>query len=60
MKSKELFILSLGVFVTIVSWMLLDIYHIRLRISQQISIKPAEVRDYQMDKSIIETLKTKK
>jgi len=59
MKSRELFIISLGVFLTIVAWMLLDVYHIQSKINEQIHIKPAEVPNYVMDKGIIDILKQK-
>jgi len=59
MKSKELLALALGVFLTIIAWMLLDIYHIQTKINEQITIKPAQVPNYTMDKSIIEILKQK-
>lgn len=59
MKSKELLLLSLGVFFTIIAWMILDIYHIQTKINEQITIKPAQVPNYVMDKSIIEILKLK-
>lgn len=59
MKGKELLVLSLGVFLTIVAWMILDIYHIQTKISEQINIKPAQIPNYVMDKSIIDVLKQK-
>jgi hypothetical protein len=59
MKGREIFILSLGVFLTIVAWMMLDIYHIQTKINEQINIKPAQVPDYQMDKTIIDVLREK-
>lgn len=60
MKGKELLILSLGVFLTIIAWMMLDIYHIQTKINEQIHIKPAQVPNYIMDKTIIDVLKQKK
>lgn len=60
MKGKELLILSLGVFLTIIAWMMLDIYHIQTKINEQIHIKPAQVPNYTMDRTIIDVLKQKK
>lgn len=60
MKGKELLILSLGIFLTIAAWMLLDIYHIQTKIDEQIHIKPVQVPNYVMDKKLIEVLKQKK
>lgn len=59
MKSKELFVISLGVFLTIVAWMILDAYHIQSKINDQINIKPAQVPNYIMDRTIIDILKQK-
>lgn len=59
MKSKELLVLALGVFLTIIAWMMLDIYHIQTKIKEQITIKPAQVPNYVMDKTIIDLLKKK-
>jgi len=58
-KGKELLILSLGIFVTIIAWMMIDIYHIQTKINEQINIKPAQVPNYVMDSTIIEVLKEK-
>jgi len=59
MKGKELLVLSIGVFLTIVAWMVIDAYHIQTKINEQIHIKPAQVPDYQMDRTIIDVLKEK-
>ena len=53
-------ILSLGVFLTIIAWMMLDIYHIQTKINEQINTKPPVVPNYVMDKTIIDILKQKK
>jgi hypothetical protein len=60
MKNRELFILSIVVFFTIIAWMMIDIYHIQEKINEQIDIKPASIPNYQMDKKIIDMLKEKK
>lgn len=59
MKGKELLILSITVFLTIVAWMVIDIFHIQTKINEQIHIKPVQVPNYQMDKTIIGILKEK-
>lgn len=60
MKGKELLILSLGVFLTIVAWMILDVYHIQTKINEQMNIKSVQAPSYVMDKTIIDLLKQKK
>jgi len=60
MKGKELLIISIGIFLTIIAWMTIDIYHINIKINEQINIKPAQVPNYVMDKTIIDVLKQKK
>jgi hypothetical protein len=59
MKKAEVFILSVGIFLTIAAWVVIDIYHIQQKINEQISIKPAQIPDYQMDQKVIELLKEK-
>ncbi|MFA5136304.1 MAG: hypothetical protein WC489_02830 [Patescibacteria group bacterium] len=59
MKRIELLVLSYAIFLTIVAWVTIDIYHIQQKINEQIDIKPAQLPDYQMDEVIIEILKQK-
>lgn len=60
MKRKEIFIFSIAVFLTIVAWVVIDIYHIQQKINLQIGFKPVQVPNYQMDQQVIEILKQKK
>jgi hypothetical protein len=60
MKGRELLIISIGIFLTIIAWMTIDIYHINIKINEQINIKPARVPNYVMDKTVIDVLKQKK
>lgn len=60
MKRKEIFIFSIAVFLTIIAWVVIDIYHIQQKINLQIGFKPVQVPNYQMDQQIIEILKQKK
>jgi hypothetical protein len=59
MKNKELFIISITIFFTILAWVIIDIYHIQTKINEQINIKPAQIPNYKLDKGIIETLKNR-
>ncbi len=59
MKKNELFVISLVVFLTIVAWVIIDIYHIQEKINDQINIKPVTIPDYQMDEQVISVLKEK-
>jgi len=59
MKRTEVFIFSIAVFLTIVAWVVIDIYHIQQKINMQIGFKPVEVPNYQMDQKVIEILKQK-
>lgn len=60
MKKPEILIFSIAIFLTILAWVLMDLYHIQQKISDQIGIKPVQVPDYQMDQKVIEILKQKK
>lgn len=59
MKKMEIFVFSVAIFMTIVAWVVMDIYHIQQKINEQIGIKPATVPNYQMDQKVIEVLKQK-
>ncbi len=60
MNKKELLILSVGVFLTIIAWMIIDIYHIKTSVIVRSKIKSVRLSNYQIDKKIIDILKEKK
>lgn len=59
MRQKELFIISITVFLTILAWILVDIYKAKneTTVSQQFSIRKAV--QYKMDPAVLQKLKNK-
>lgn len=60
MNKKEVFYLSIGVFLTVIAWLVADIYHSATeeKIKSKISIPKQE--SYTIDKEILETIESKK
>lgn len=56
MKRYELFILSLGVFLTVIAWLLGDIYHAASeeKIKKKVSV-PA-IKEFQIDEKVLDSL----
>jgi len=42
---------------TIVAWVVIDLYHIQQRINMTVNIKPMEIPNYRMDKKLIDLLR---
>jgi hypothetical protein len=57
MKKRELLILSIAVFLTIISWVVIEIYKVKNSQIIQEDIQLPEVKRYNIDTSIIEKLK---
>lgn len=57
MNNKELFLLSLTIFLTIVAWMLMDIYRIKNTKVIDTSISSLKIVDYKIDPTILKVLK---
>ncbi len=59
MNRKELFWLSLTVFLTVVAWMVLDIYRIKSDIGLDQEIYSSTIIKYRIDPSLLKKLKSK-
>ena len=59
MNQKELFFISLTVFLTIVAWMLLDVYRAQTSTTEMPTIS-AEPMNYKIDTWVFDQLKQKK
>jgi len=60
MNRKELYILALGVFLTIIAWMIIDVYHISESKYINSEIPPIEIPQFKVDTNIFPTLAVKK
>ncbi len=59
MNSKDLYILAAGVFLTIVAWMIIDIYHISESKYIDKEIPPVVIPQFKVNTNIFPTLAVK-
>lgn len=59
MNQKELFWISITIFLTIVAWMILDIYKVRTEITVQSELKSVQVVDFTIKPGVLELLEQK-
>ncbi len=57
MNQKELFWISLTIFITIVSWMILDIHRAKTQITIKSELGSLETVDFQFRSGVLNTLK---
>lgn len=60
MNKKEILIISISIFLTIIAWVIIDLYHIQQKINTTTNIKPMEIPNYRMDKKLIDLLRERK
>ncbi len=59
MNKKEILLLSIGVFLTVVAWLIADIYHASTEDKIKFKISLPQVYQYKINKDILETLKNR-
>ena len=59
MNRKEVLLLSVGVFLTVVAWLIADIYHASTEDKIKSRISLPQVYQYKISKELLETLKNK-
>lgn len=59
MKKKEVLLLSIGVFLTVVYWLIADIYHASTEDKIKSKITLPQVNQYKISKETLETIKNK-
>jgi len=59
MNRKEVLLLSIGVFLTVICWLIADIYHASTEDKIKSRITFPEVYQYKISKELLETLKNK-
>lgn len=60
MNQKEILILSVGIFLTIIAWMLIDIYQLQNKHLIDKDIKGVNNLQFKIDDQIFKTLKERK
>jgi len=59
MKKKEVLLLSIGVFLTVIYWLIADIYHASTEDKIKSKITLPQVRQYKISKDLLDKLKNK-
>jgi hypothetical protein len=59
MKKKELLLLSIGIFLTVITWLVSDIYHTSIEEKVKSKIELPVVTKYRISGDILEILKNK-
>lgn len=59
MNRKEVLLLSIGVFLTVICWLIADIYHAATEDKIKSRITLPQVNQYKISKELLETLKNK-
>lgn len=59
MNKKEVLLLSIGVFLTVMIWLVSDIYHASTEDKIKVKISLPQIYHYQINKNIFDTLKNK-
>ena len=59
MNKKEVLFLSIGVFLTVVAWLIADIYHAATEEKIKTKVNIPTLNNYKIDKDLLESLKTK-
>lgn len=60
MNKKDFLIISIGIFLTIIAWIAIDIYQIKTTVIKTESIKAVTLSDYEINKKIIDMVINKK
>lgn len=59
MNRKEVLLLSIGVFLTVISWLIADIYHVSTEDKIKSKLTIPQVNKYNISKELLDTLKSK-
>lgn len=59
MNHRELLVLVVGVFMTIIAWMIIDIYNLKNKQYADRTIKEVETMQFKIDEKILNVLKEK-
>ena len=59
MNKKELLLLSIGVFLTVIAWLVADIYHAATEEKIKVRTQIPTLKKYQVDQQLLEKLRQK-
>jgi hypothetical protein len=59
MNRKEVLLLSIGVFLTVICWLIADVYHAATEDKIKSRIEIPQIYQYKISKDLLDTLKSK-
>ena len=59
MNRKEVLFLSIGVFLTVIAWVVADVYHAATAEKMKTKVNIPTLNNYKINSSLLETLKNK-
>jgi hypothetical protein len=59
MNKKEVLLLSIGVFLTVICWLIADIYHASTEDKIKSNLTIPQINKYNISKELLDTLKSK-
>lgn len=59
MNKKEILFLSIGVFLTVIAWLVADVYHASTEEKIKSKIDIPKLENYKVSKELLETIKNK-
>lgn len=59
MNKKELLFISLGIFLTVIVWVVADIYHASVEDKIKDRVELPDLRNYTIDKKVLEIIKSR-
>lgn len=59
MNKRELLVLAVGVFLTVIAWMTIDLYHVQNEHKLDRQIKAARIPKYNIDANVFDKLDAK-
>ncbi|MBI5127619.1 hypothetical protein HZA76_04155 [Candidatus Roizmanbacteria bacterium] len=60
MNKKEILFLSIGVFLTVVAWLIADIYHAATEEKIKVKIDIPQLENYKISKELLQVIENKK
>lgn len=60
MNRKEIFLLTIGIFLTVIAWLIADIYHVSTREKVKAKVNITLINKYDIDDKILKILEDKR
>ncbi len=60
MNKKEILMISIGVFLTVIAWLIADVYHAATEEKMKVKVELPKAKKYEVDLTILDILQNKK